>query len=89
MLTQRACYRIGNKMSIYPWTDLWVLGVACFRPEVKAWVDMHFISRVVDFKLQERNSWNSHLVNNLFIEEPALAILEIQWHDVHCHDKLI
>lgn len=76
-LKKRVCYKIGNGLTINPWTDPWVESLPNRIPIIKEWADTSQWCKLIDLRLEDGSDWNEvvlrHLCNTAIVE----AILKI------------
>ena len=75
-LQEGMCYRVGNGRHIQIWRDLWAPLLPRFQPTaLEGAVIPVDIVTVGDLLLEDGVSWNVGLVNNVFSQDLADAIL--------------
>lgn len=88
-LLKGICYKIGNGVTIRPWSDPWVPGTLNYVPRTKERVDESTITCVVQLRSIEGVGWNMDFLNRFCDAKTMDLIKKIKWSIGVTHDKLL
>lgn len=88
-LLKGVCYKIGNGVTIRPWSDLWVPGTINHALKTKEGVDGSTVTYVAHLRSPNGDGWNMEMLHRLCDAATVDLIKKINWPTEAVHDKLL